>query len=79
MYGHPSSYTHVIFGVDVGFGFEQCDGDIGMAIKSSHHQRRVINLQTHNGTERQPKCVGIPRLGDTTAQPSSTFGVPKLV
>ena len=68
-----------MFGVDVGLGFDQCDGDIGMALNSSHQQRRVIILRTHNDTERQSKCAGIPHLGGTTAQPSSTFGVPKLV
>ena len=79
MCGHPSSDTNFIFGVDVGFGVNQCDADIGMAKKSSRHQRRVIELRTHNDTERQSKCVGIPHLGGTTTQPSSTFGVPKLV
>ena len=77
--GHPSSDTHFIFVVDVGFGFDQCDGDIGLTKKSSPHQRRPIILRTHNDTERQSKCVGIPHLGGTTAQPSSTFGVPKLL
>ena len=75
----PSSDTHVIFGVDVSFDFEQCDGDIGMTTTSSPHQRRPISLRTHNGNERQSKCVGTHNLGGTTAQPSSTFGVPKLV
>ena len=63
--GHPSSVTHFIFVVDVGFGFEQCDGDIGMTKNSSLHQRRVINLRTHNDTERQSKCAGIPHLTRT--------------
>ena len=79
MCGHTSSDTHVIFGVDVGLGFEQCDDNIGMALRSSRHQRLDIKLRTHNDTERQSKCVGIPHLGGTTAQPSRTFGVPKLV
>ena len=55
----------MIFGVDVGFGFDQCDDDIGMAQKSSMHQRRVIKLRTHNDTERQSKCAGIPHLTRT--------------
>ena len=56
MCGHTSSDTHVIFGVDVGLGFEQCDGDIDMTSHSSPHQRRVIKLRTHNDTERPSKC-----------------------
>ena len=71
--------THFIFGVDAGFGFEQCDGDIGVLINSSPHQRRDMKLRTHNDTERQSKCAGISHLGGTTAQPPSAFGVPKLV
>ena len=65
MCGHPSSDTHFIFVVDVGFGFEQCDGDIGMTTMSSHQQRRVIILRTHNDTESQSECVGIPHLTRT--------------
>ena len=66
-HNHPNceTNTHVIFVVDVGFGFEQCDGGIGMTPTSSHHQRRPITLQTHNDTERQPKCAGIPHLTRT--------------
>ena len=76
---HPSSVTHFIFVVDVGFGLEQCDDNVVMAKLSSPHQRRSITLRTHNDTERQSKCAGMPDLGGTTAQPSSTFGVSKLV
>ena len=65
MCGHPSSDTHVIFVVDVGLGFNQCDGDIGMALTSSLHQRRVLILRTHDDTERQSKCAGIPYLTRT--------------
>ena len=68
-----------MFGVDVGFRFDQCDNNIGIGTTSSLEQWRRIKLRTHNDTERQSKCTGIPHLGGTTAQPSSTFGVPKLV
>ena len=67
VYGHPSSDTHVIFVVDVCLGFEQCDDDIGMTTISSHHQRRVIPLRTHNDTERQSKCAGITHLTRTSS------------
>ena len=66
MCGHTSSDTHVVFGVDVGLGFDQCDSNIGMALKSSPHQRRVIKLRTHNDTERQSKCAGISHLTRTS-------------
>ena len=65
MCGHPSSDTHVIFVVDVRFGVDQCDGDIGVAIMSSRHQRRDIILRTHKDTGRQSKCAGIPNLTRT--------------
>ena len=76
MCGHPSFHTHVSFGVDFCLGFEQCDGGIGMALESSRHQRRVSKLRTHNDTERQSKCVGIPHLTrtyytHTTIQPAT--------
>ena len=66
---HPTgeTNTHVIFGVDVGLGFGKCDGDIGTAILRSRHQRRPIALRTHNDTETQSKCVGIPHLTRTLA------------
>ena len=132
MCGHTLSDTHSIFVVDVGFGFEQCDGNIGTTTSSLHQRRnlrthndnerqfkcsvipnvkrtsslalmlalalisvmaisvwlfQVVTIngvrfsyeRTHNDTERHFKCVGIPRLCGTTAQPCSTFGVPKLV
>ena len=76
---HTSSDTHVVFAVDIGLGFNKCDDNIRMTLPSSPHQRRPIILRTHNDTERQSKCAGIPHPGGTTAQPSSTFGAPKLV
>ena len=66
MCGHPLSDTHFRFGVDVGFGVDQCDGDIGMIVLCSRNQRRLIILRTHNDTERQSKCAGIPRLTRTS-------------
>ena len=65
---HPTGETNthvIIYDVDVCFGFEQCDGDIGTATTSSHHQRRLITLRTHNDTERQSKCAGIPHMTRT--------------
>ena len=60
MCGHPSTDTHMECGVDVGFGFEQCDDRIGVTTVSSLHQRRIIDLRTQNDTERQSECVGHP-------------------
>ena len=69
-----TSDTHVSFGVDVGFGFDKCDGDIGMATPSSKYQRRLIKLRTHDDTERQSKCAGIPHL-TYTSDTHVSFGV----
>ena len=64
--GHPSSDTHVIFGVDVGLGFEQLDGSIGMSPSNSIHQRRPIILRAHNDILRdRPEVCGIPHLTRT--------------
>jgi len=57
--------THFIVVVDVGFGFEQCDDRIGVTTTSSPLQGRAITLRTHNDTERQSKCAGIPHLTRT--------------
>ena len=66
---HPTgeTNTHFIFGVDVGIGFEQCDGDIGIVPSSSLNQRRAIILRTQIDTERQSKCAGIPHLTRTSS------------
>ena len=57
---HHLTLTLHICVVDVGFGFEQCDSDIGTAENNNFLQRRIIKLRTHNDTDRQSKCVGIP-------------------
>ena len=64
---HPTgeTNTHVIWAVDVGLGFDQCDDSIGMALQNSLHQRRKFTLRTRNDTERQSKCAGIPHMTRT--------------
>ena len=76
---HTNALSHISFRINVYFGFEEYNGNVGSPFPSSHHQWRPITLRTHIDTERQSKCAGIPHLGGTTAQPPSTFGVPKLV
>ena len=66
---HPTgdTNTHVIFVVDIGLGFHQLDHTVGAPITSSRDQRRPITLRTHNDTERQSKCAGIPHLTRTSS------------
>ena len=57
--------THLIFGVDVGLGFEQYDGSIGIILFTSHHQGRPTMLRTHNGILRDRSEVCGHHSSDT--------------
>ena len=84
---HPTgeTNTHVIFVVDICLGFEQYDGDIGMALMRSHHQRGVIILRARTTTAgycTRPRCkptaLVVTRLSmDMTASCRVQFAPPK--